>query len=109
MQETQAFTELEKARSARSNGNEGMARVLARRAAGLSIRAYLQERNEALSDLSLNKLIKEESVRNLLPPIIHEELDRLCMRVDVNYQLPGNIDLINDAQTIMNILNDYGE
>ena len=109
MQETQALTELEKARSARSNGNEGMSRVLARRAAGLSIRAYLQERNEALSELSLNKLIKEESVRNLLPPIIHEELDRLCMRVDENYQLPSDMDLIADAQTILNILNGTGE
>lgn len=109
MQETQAFIELDKARSARANGNEGMARVLARRSAGLSIRAFLQQKNEALSNLSLNKLIKEESVRNLLPPIIHKELDRLCMRVDVNYHLPGNMDLINDAQTIMNILNDYGE
>jgi len=109
MQKTLAELELEKARVARENGNEGMARVLARRAAGLAIRAFLEENGETQSMLSLNKLIKDESVRNLLPETIQAELNRMCLRVDLNYQLPGNIDLIKDAQTILNLLMIHGE
>jgi hypothetical protein len=101
MDETLAILELEKARETRQNGNEGMARVLARRAAGLAIRDYLNNQDFDQRGFSLNALIKEEEVRKQLPVTIHEALERLCTRIGMDFQFPLDYDLLQDAQLVI--------
>jgi len=99
-----AISELEKARSARKSGFVGKSRVLARRAAGLAIREYLRVQISPLLDLSLNDLLKDQTVRELVPKSIHATLDRLTTRVNLDYQLPAEMDLLMDAEDVINIL-----
>lgn len=99
-----AISELEKARSARKSGFVGKSRVLARRAAGLAIRDYLRNQYPSLAELALNDLLKDQTVRELVPKSIHAALDRLTTRVNLDYQLPAEMDLLMDAEGIINIL-----
>ena len=101
MDESLAVLELEKARKTRQNGNEGMSRVLARRAAGLAIRDYFQNRDFDQRNLSLNALIKDEQVRNVLPVSIHAALERLSTRIGMDFQFPVDFDLLMDAQKVI--------
>ena len=110
MDDSLAVFELKKAQQTRQKGNEGMARVLARRSAGLAIRAYLSDMGIAQNGLSLNALIKDEGVRKLLPTSTHEALDRLSTRIGMDFQFPADFDLLLDAQLVVNILStNHGE
>lgn len=99
-----ALIELEKARSARKSGFVGKSRVLARRAAGLAIREYLRNQFPSLADLALNDLLKDQTVRQLIPIQTHPALDRLTTRVNQDYLLPVEMDLLLDAEGVINIL-----
>jgi len=109
MQEDSPHNELQKAYEARTKENEGMARVLARRAAGLAVRKHLLKKNLDVPMMSLNALLHDESIRNLLPQEIHSALDRLCTRVNPQYQLPFEEDLLVDSQMIIDTLLKTGE
>ena len=100
----QAEIELENARTARIAGKEGLARVCARRAAGFEIRAYLMRIGVSTEGLSANDLLKNQTIRLHLPGNIYPQLERLVTRVDSNYQLAPEIDLIEDAKVIINVL-----
>ena len=104
MDKTLAVLELEKAYNTRQNGNEGMARVLARRAAGLAIRDYLQTVEYTQKNLSLNALIKDEQVRKVLPVSTHAALERLSTRIGMDFQFPVDFDLLMDAQKVIDQL-----
>ena len=106
MEKSLAEIELNKARAARQKGNEGMSRVLSRRAAGLAIRDYLDFSDFDRGFLSLNMLIKLPEIRKHLPVSTHEALNRLCTRVEMNYQLPTGFDLILDAQFVIEQLSE---
>jgi len=110
MGESLAVIELEKAHQARQKGNEGMARVLARRAAGLAIREYFSINSFNQRGLSLNALIKDEEVRNSLPASTYKALDRLTTRIGMDFQFPADFDLLLDAQLVMKLLSiNHGE
>ena len=110
MDESLAALELEKAQQTRQKGNEGMARVLARRAAGLAVREYLSSLGIEQNGLSLNALIKDERVRKQLPASTHEPLDRLTTRIGMDFQFPVDFDLLLDAQSVIEILSiNHGE
>ena len=67
--QTDIEAEFEKAEQARARGNEGQARVCARRAAGIAIREYLTRRGicpPSASAYDLLNLLKDDSV---FPPI----------------------------------------
>lgn len=104
MDESLAVLELEKAQQTRQKGNEGMARVLARRAAGLAIREYLSKIGIDQNGLSLNALIKDDGVRKHLPASTHQALDRLTTRIGMDFQFPVDFDLLLDAQTVIEVL-----
>ncbi len=104
-----AVNELKQARLARDGGFEGKSRVLARRAAGLAIRFWLRRSTSPLMDLSLNELIKDARVRLLVPFSIHDCLERLTTRVDLQYHLPEKFDLIADVDQILNTLSNEME
>lgn len=91
--------ELEKARQARARGNEGQARVCARRAAGAAIREYLRRKGihpPSASAIDLLTLIKDDPH---LSPDLNLIADHLRMRVTEEFKLPIDADLIAEAQT----------
>jgi len=93
-------SELEKAELARARGNEGQARVCARRAAGIAIREYLIRkgiRPPSVSAMDLLNLLKEDP---LLSPDIKLIADHLTLRVTEDFKLPVNADLIVEARTL---------
>lgn len=90
--------ELEKAAQARARGNEGQARVCARRAAGIAVREYLRRRGirpPSTSAYDLINLVRED-------PRTHPDLKRiaghLTLRVNEEFRLPIDVDLIAEAE-----------
>ena len=92
--------ELGMAVDARARGNEGQARVCARRAAGVSIREYFLRRGLASRASSAFDLL--QTLQGI--PDIPEEARRaagyLTLRVNEEFKLPVNADLIEAARTL---------
>lgn len=93
--------ELLLAKQSRIEGNEGRARVCARRAAGAAAQGYLL--NAGFDERVENAL---ESLRTLkteltLPERVERAVDHLLLRVDKNHNLPRNVDLILEAETVI--------
>ncbi len=93
-------TELERAQRARQRGNEGQARVCARRAAGIAARQYLGRRGNpprTSSAYDTLRLIAEDAI---LSSRIKEYAAHLTLRVDEEFKLPPSIDLIAEAREL---------
>ncbi len=92
--------ELEHARQARRRGREGQARVCARRAAGIAARLYLERIGGTVrtpSAYDVLKLIQEDTS---LPLNLRQAAERLTLRVDEEFKLPPEVDLIEEAQIL---------
>lgn len=94
--------EFEKALQARARGNEGQARVCARRAAGIAIREYLtrqgvQSPSTSASAMDLLNLIADES---RLSPRLKLIAEHLTLRVNEEFKLPIDVDLIVEAREL---------
>jgi hypothetical protein len=100
----QITRELSQAETARAQGLEGRARVCARRAAGLAVRAYLEQREEAVTTVSAVELLQSLSVRSELPPEAHRAAEFLLLRVTPEYHLPVAVDLIAESRRLADIL-----
>ncbi|HSJ87120.1 MAG TPA: hypothetical protein VK909_07910 [Anaerolineales bacterium] len=90
--------EFEKAAQARARGNEGQARVCARRAAGIAVREYLSRgaiRPPSTSAYDLLNLIKEDPH---LSPDLRSIADHLTVRVTEEFKLPVDVDLVAEAK-----------
>jgi hypothetical protein len=89
--------ELERAVRARSEGNEGMGRVCARRAAGILIGEYFRRRGVfGLPDSAYDRL----TLFNDLPDVNEEFKEissHLLMKVNKEHHLPVKADLISDV------------
>ena len=89
--------EIERALLARSDGNEGMARVCARRAAGIIIGEYLNRHGyPSLSNSAYDRL----SLFNGLPDMdkkYKEIANHFLMKVNLDHNLPMKADLISDV------------
>jgi hypothetical protein len=97
---TQIEAEFQKAEAARARGNEGQARVCARRAAGIAIREYLSRRGirpPSTSAFDLLNLIKEEAH---LSPDLKLIADHLTVRVTEEFKLPVDADLVAEARKL---------
>jgi hypothetical protein len=92
--------EFKRAEQARARGNEGQARVCARRAAGIAAREYFARRGQAIHTPSaydlLNLLIEDPSLSDDL----RQTAARLTLRVDEEFKLPANVDLIVEAKKL---------
>ena len=98
--------EFEKAEQARARGNEGQARVCARRAAGIAIREYLTRRGirpPSPSAYDLLNLLKEDSG---LSPDLKLIADHLTLRVTEEFKLPVDADLVAEARKFCEELNE---
>ena|SRR6266516_989511 len=96
--------EFEKAGQARARGNEGQARVCARRAAGIAIREYLSRRGirpPSKSAYDLLNLIKDDP---LLSPDLKSIANHLILRVTEEFKLPVDVDLVAEAKQFCDTL-----
>ena len=93
-------SEFEKAEQARDRGNEGQARVCARRAAGIAIREYLTRqgvRPPSVSAYDLLNMLKNDP-RLAQRPELQQIAEHLTLRVTEEFKLPVNADLIAEAR-----------
>ncbi len=96
--QTQIEAEFERAEQARARGNEGQARVCARRAAGIAVREYLTRngfRPPSTSAYDLLNLVREDAK---LSPNLKLIADHLTLRVTEEFKLPVDVDLIAEAR-----------
>lgn len=90
--------EFDHALSARTKGNEGMARVCARRAVGILIGEYLTHRGYP----NLGSSIYDRfSIFDGLPDIdaqTRQVVNHFLLTVDTTHNLPSDVDLLAEAQ-----------
>jgi hypothetical protein len=92
--------EMDAARRAQVEGNEGRARVCARRAAGAAAGEYLRQR--LIDDIPVSAMDRLRLLENFpnFPLEIQQTAQRLLLRVDTQFNLPEQIDLIAEAQKL---------
>src|SRR5262245_19548532 len=92
--------EFEHAKKARIDGNEGRARVCARRAAGIAIPDYLTRKGIRIPSKSAYDLLNLIKVEALLPPDLKLVADHLTLRVTEEFKLPADVDLISESHLL---------
>lgn len=99
--------EIRQAEEARARGNEGMARVCARRAAGIVAGEYLQRLGAPGPGPSAYDRLR--TLRNLsnVPPEAREAADHLLMRITTDGDLPIAVDLVSEARRMAKELLQY--
>jgi hypothetical protein len=98
-------TELQNAERARLAGNEGRARVCARRAAGLAARDFLARHALRLGDRSAYTALQALAEYPGLDPDLRIAALHLVTRVTEQFTLPVDADLIVDARKLIGGLN----
>jgi hypothetical protein len=100
--------ELDTAEAARSRGNEGMARVCARRAAGWTVKAYLGEQGVDLKTNSVlvhfRHMLKKENHSELKPILEHMLKAKDKPELTAESVWPVEIDLVAEARQLFKIL-----
>jgi hypothetical protein len=94
-------TELEKAQAAHSAGNEGRARVCARRAAGIAARRFLTRHGVLIGNGSAYQALQVLTTFPGLAPGLKQAAVYLTLRVSTEFTLPGDIDLISEARILI--------
>ena len=87
-------TEIERAQQARSEGNEGMARVCARRAAGIVVGEYFRRNHLQSSPSSAYDRLKLLRDLSSLPYNIQQLAEVFLIRITPEHKLPIEADLI---------------
>jgi HEPN domain-containing protein len=94
-------TELAQARKAREAGNEGQARVCARRAAGIALREWYKRRAGSGWGGDAMKQLQRLREDPLVPEEVRAAAQRLTTKVDLGHNLPFAEDPIEDARRII--------
>ena len=89
--------ELVNAEAAREAGNEGRARVCARRAAGIAAREYLARRGERPNGSAYDLLLRLGQLAEL-EASTRRSAELLTLRVSESFELPEGVDLIAEAR-----------
>ncbi|NOX62181.1 MAG: hypothetical protein GXP42_09605, partial [Chloroflexi bacterium] len=92
--------EMQRAQAARAEGNEGRARVCARRAAGVVANEYLMRQGVNTPGMTAMERLKLLQTWPDLPPETRDIIAHMLMRVDRDYSLPPDIDLVAEAQKL---------
>jgi hypothetical protein len=90
--------ELQRAESARAANNEGMARVCARRAAGLAANAYLRRRGIPASGPSAYDSLRYLVAIPDLPEDVRRVAEHFLVRITPEHILPVEADLVAEAR-----------
>lgn len=96
--------ELDQAESARSTGNEGMARVCARRAAGIALGEYFHRCGLTGYGTNIHERIIFFKSLPISNDRVEEILDHLLLRVNEDHKLPIEIDLIEETRLLIEYL-----
>jgi hypothetical protein len=96
--------ELSQAQTARASGNEGMARVCARRAAGIAIGKFLAKNNLPEPGPSAMERLNHLYAIPDIPVNAKQAARLLTLQVDLNHELPVEADLIAEAYKLINSL-----
>ncbi|HNC09560.1 MAG TPA: hypothetical protein PLX14_12690 [Anaerolineales bacterium] len=97
---TELDMEFERAHQARRNGNEGQARVCARRAAGIAIRDFFARHEIHPSSRSAYDLLIQLKEETPLPPDLKLVANHLTLRVTEEFKLPIETDLVAEAKRL---------
>jgi hypothetical protein len=97
---TQAQAEFIRAEQARAHGNEGLARVCARRAAGFAAREYFTRQGRIIQTPSAYVLLNFLAEDQSLPDELRRSAEYLTMRVNEDFKLPVDVDLIAEAKKL---------
>ena len=89
--------EIQQAEDARLSGNEGKARVCARRAAGIVVGEYLFRSDDDFVDHGAYDNLRYFIALPDISPRLKEIASFFVLRVDVNHELPVDVDLIEEA------------
>jgi len=92
--------ELRQAESARDDGNEGKARVCARRAAGIAATEYLNRLGDPHPGTSAYDRLRYLYEMAGLPPSVRELTGHFLERVTQEFTFPIEVDLIADAHQL---------
>jgi hypothetical protein len=92
--------EFERAAQVRAKGNEGQARVCARRAAGIAAREYFFQRGTRVPSASAYDLLNMLKDDSHLPAEFQTIVAHLTVRVTEEFKLPVDADLIAEAKTL---------
>ena len=102
--------EIQRAVDARARGNEGQARVCARRAAGIVVREYFQRNHMPVHSPSAYALLVELAGMSGLPENVRKAAESLTLRVSAEFTLPAELDLVESARLLAeNLLKDRGQ
>ena len=93
--------ELENAERARLVGNEGRARVCARRAAGIAARDFLTRHGVRSSDASAYAVLQALAEFPGLAPHLRTAAVHLTTRVTEEFTLPMDVDLVAEARKLI--------
>jgi hypothetical protein len=97
-------TEFDLAASAQAQGNEGRARVCARRAAGVAIREYFIRRGISPHSSSAYDLLTRLTESPEIAPDLKQICIHLTMRVTDEFKLPVNVDLVDESRNLCSAL-----
>jgi hypothetical protein len=101
--------ELDRAETVLRQGNEGMARVCARRAAGILIGQYIQENDLPQAGPSAYDRLKYLASQPDLPSKVREVAEHFLVRITPEHDLPVEADLIAEARWLKRQLFGPGE
>jgi hypothetical protein len=94
--------ELKLGRQAREQGNEGRARVCARRAAGWAVRfVYTPDSSESIPETNAYRYLLWLKQERRFPGNVREAAERLTARVNQEFSLPFDQDPLDDAALIV--------
>jgi len=92
--------EFERAADARARGKEGQARVCARRAAGIAVREYYARRGQSIRTPSAYDLLQLLADEPHLSPELKQAAAYLTLRVNEEFKLPVEVDLLDEARKL---------
>jgi hypothetical protein len=106
---TKINRELSLGESARQKGNEGMARVCARRAAGLAAQESLAQWGVDVHKINGLDALRIFSQGSDFPAAIRHSAVLLTMRVTPEHQFPIEVDLLQEARNFIQELDRWME
>lgn len=100
----ECIAELNQAAQARVVGNEGMARVCARRAAGIVVREYYRRRREEPPEKSAYNLLLAFSLDQEQSEEMRTVANNFTLAITHDHVLPVKVDLIRSVNLLANSL-----
>lgn len=97
------------AMAARRDGNEGRARVCARRAVGLAVLWVLSRRPDPGWGTVAIRQIEHIRDEPSFPPMVREAASRLSAKISEQFSYPAGGDPVADARLIISFLESFAE